>query len=192
MPCLSGNVITAGPHGRVSTRHQTAKSTCWGAPCLPWGERGRWTLQVRNGTPGCDGLCSAAPSYPKCEIPRTEARWARQQSRSPAWIQPSSFWGPSSPPAPTCCLFLRGSLNIILLTGQGVEEWVIRKTVTTCGHPHWPLFRITALVASGKPFIGVLGVSLTGPRMILSAAPAKSAFGSFYISKETLISCWSS
>lgn len=74
IPCLSGNVITAGPHGRVSTRHQTAKSTCRGAPCLPWGEHGRWTLQVRNGTPGCDGLCSAAPSYPKCEIPRTEAR----------------------------------------------------------------------------------------------------------------------
>lgn len=85
-------------------------------------------------------------------------------------FKPSSFWGPFLPPAPECCLFLRGSLNIIALTGQGVEEWVIRKTVTTCGHPHWPLFRITALVASGKPFIGALGVSPTWPRMILSSS----------------------
>lgn len=87
-----GNRFTAGPHGRVSTRHQTAKSTCWGAPCLPWGEHRRWTLQVRNGTPGCDGLCSAGPGYPKCEILRTEPDSSLDHLLE---FKPSLFWGPS-------------------------------------------------------------------------------------------------
>lgn len=158
-----------------------------GCPVFAPGGHGRWTLQVRNGTPGCDGLALLLPVIRSVKFP--ELRPAEPNSSHDHLLEfkPSSFWGPSSPPAPECCLFLRGSLNIIALNGQGVEEWVIRKTVTTCGHPHWPLFRITALVASGKPFIGALGVSPTWPRMILSAAPAKSAMGSFYISKETQI-----
>lgn len=91
IPCLPGNRLTAGPHGRVSTRHQTAKSTCRGAPCLPWGEHGCWTLQVRNGTPGCDGLCSAGPGYRICEIPRTEPDSSRDHLLE---FKTSSFWDP--------------------------------------------------------------------------------------------------
>lgn len=145
IPCLPGNGFTAGPHGRVSTRHQTAKSTCWGAPCLPWGEHGRWTLQVRNGTPGCDGLCSAGSGYRKCEIPRTKPGSIHDHLLE---FKPSFFWGlslshfPKEPihlnPVTVYCLILLWSLNIIVLTGQRVEQWVIRKTVTTCGHPQWP------------------------------------------------------
>lgn len=125
-----------------------------------------------------------------CEVPRTEVRWAQQHHHHLLGFK--SFWGPSSPDTHGCCLFLRWSLNIIVWTGQGVEQWVIRKIVTTCGHPQWPLFRITALVASGKPFIGALGVSPTWPKMILTAALVKSGCGSFYISKETEISYTSS
>lgn len=114
--CLPGNGFTAGPHGRVSTRHQTAKSTCRGAPCLPWGEHGRWTLQVRNGTPGCDGLCSAGPGYHKCEIPRTEPDSSHDHLLE---FKPSSFWGPSLCHFPTEPIHLN---PVPVLSGPAVKS----------------------------------------------------------------------